>query len=656
MLITRPSPARERKDERNWMERMKILPAALVCLAACAAFAQQGAVIRTETRVVLVDTIVTSKDGAYVRGLAPKDFRLFEDNRERTILSVSVEKGAATSRPHSVVVFFAPMGPAERALARLAVSGFIDANVGDNRRIAVVSYNGGLQVNQNFTDDAGRLKTAVSVATSTTGTTSSDNAAAFETVRGLGSLARSLGVLEGRKTVVFVNAGVAQSSAQRAELTSVIEACNKSDVAVYPIDVRPLQVNLAQDKFNDESGDTGDTSTLGRRGRGGPTRKPDPDAALSDPGATNQQALYRLATGTGGFVVPNAGELLRGLQKVGEEQAEYYVLSFTPAEAANETKAGACHTLRVKVDRGGTAVRARSDYCESKSQDLLAGTIAGQDLERRAANAAEGSTLGAAMQLAYFYVSPGSSSAAGVARVNLAMEIPAEAVKIQLQRGKQAKTRPELDFLGIATNAEGDVGARFSDAVKLDTETPDAENRRKPLHYEKEFKLAPGQYKFTMAFSSGSESFGRLEAPLTVEPWQPGELGLSAIVLSRQTHPAAELGLDIAALTDSRTPLISNDVQIVPSGSNRFRKSEPGFAYFEIYGRDPAAVHVEMSVVQKGQTGRAALFSGTMPLKGTTAATKLPTGTLDAGSYTLEVSATDAGGRRVTRAADFEIY
>lgn len=631
------------------MKPMKAPISALLCLTASAAFAQQGAVIRTETRVVLVDTVVTSKDGAYIQGLTPKDFRLFEDSREQTIRSVSVEKAAAMSRPHSVVVFFAPMGPAERALARQAVSGFIDANAAENRGFAVVSYNGGLQVNQNFTDDARRLKAAVAVATSNAGSTSSDSASAFETMRGLGNLARNLGVLEGRKTILFVNAGIAQSSAQRTEMASVIEACNKSDVAVYPVDVRPLQVNLAQDAFNQYSPDAADPGTQPlSRGRGRGPRGLDPEAAASDAGMTNQQALFRLAAGTGGFVIPNAGELQRGLQKIGEEQGEYYVLSFTPPEPANAGKTGACHTLRVKVDRGGATVRARSTYCESKPQDLLAGTIAGQDLERRAANAADASTLGAAMQLPYFYVSP------GVARVNLTVEIPAQAINVRIQKGRQAKTKPELDFLGIATNADGDVAARFSDAVKLDGHADSI--RVEPLHYEKEFKLAPGQYKFTMAFSSGSESFGRLDAPLTVEPWQPGELGLSAIVLSRQTRPAAELGLDISALTDSPTPLVSNDVEIVPSGSNRFRKSEPGFIYFEIYGRDPPAVQVELRVLRRAGAGHAPLFSGTIQLKGTKAATKLPTDMLDAGSYTLELTASDAGGHRVTRNVDFEIY
>ena len=61
-------------------------------LAIHTASAQQTAVIRTETRVVLVDTIVTNKQGEYVHDLAAKDFRLWEDNKQQTILSVSLEK------------------------------------------------------------------------------------------------------------------------------------------------------------------------------------------------------------------------------------------------------------------------------------------------------------------------------------------------------------------------------------------------------------------------------------------------------------------------------------------------------------------------------------------------------------------------------------
>ena len=57
------------------------------------------------------------------------------------------------------------------------------------------------------------------------------------------------------------------------------------------------------------------------------------------------------------------------LQKIASEQDQYYVLTFTPPES----KEGTCHTLRLKVDRAGTTVRARNSYCTAKALDLLAG-------------------------------------------------------------------------------------------------------------------------------------------------------------------------------------------------------------------------------------------------------------------------------------------
>src|SRR5580700_4705759 len=170
-----------------------IVVTVLVCLAGNALCAQQGAVIRAETRVVLVDTIVTDNRGEYVHDLAAKDFRIWEDSKEQTIQSVTLETGKTVSRPRYLVVFFAPMEAAERVLARQTVSGFIDANAEENRRMAVVSYNGGLRIGQNFTDDAGRLKAAVSTAMSSVVTTGMTDSAAFDTIRALGSLAKRLG-------------------------------------------------------------------------------------------------------------------------------------------------------------------------------------------------------------------------------------------------------------------------------------------------------------------------------------------------------------------------------------------------------------------------------------------------------------------------------
>ena len=71
---------------------------------------QSGAVIRTETRVVLVDAVVTDKKGGYVRDLTMKDFKVFEDNKEQQLKTFSfrsrpefADRGAT---PRYLVLFF----------------------------------------------------------------------------------------------------------------------------------------------------------------------------------------------------------------------------------------------------------------------------------------------------------------------------------------------------------------------------------------------------------------------------------------------------------------------------------------------------------------------------------------------------------------------
>jgi len=371
----------------------------------------------------------------------------------------------------------------------------------------------------------------------------------------------------------------------------------------------------------------------------------DPDAGgspIPDSGASGQQVLFNLANGTGGFVVSNTADLLGGLQKIGQEQDQYYVLTYV----APESKEGSCHALRVKVGRKGTTVRSRSTYCAEKPLDLLAGTSAGKELENRAAGADAGG-IAASMQLSYFYISP------GVARVKLAMEIPTVGLKFENRKGK---LHAEVNFLGLASTADGAVGARFSDALKLDNDSQAQIESLggRPVHYEKEFKIAPGRYNFTLAFSSGGESFGKLQAPLSVDARVAGELAMSGLVLSKETHPAAELGLGAAgSLVEDRTPLVAEGVQVIPSGSNQFTKSEQAFFYFEVYDSNPSSVTAQVRILDR-TTGAPKWDSGPGKLSVPQQGGNLPIGALAAGSYQVEVTAVDSVGKQVKRTVDFE--
>ena len=66
-------------------------------------------VIKSEVRVVLVDSVVTDKKGNYIRDLTAKDFRVWEDNKEQRITSFSMGDDPAApdySQKKYMVLFF----------------------------------------------------------------------------------------------------------------------------------------------------------------------------------------------------------------------------------------------------------------------------------------------------------------------------------------------------------------------------------------------------------------------------------------------------------------------------------------------------------------------------------------------------------------------
>jgi len=644
----------------------------VIAISLCFVFvldAQQTPVIKTETREVFVDAIVTGKKGAYVTDLAAKDFRVWQDGKEQNIQSFSA--GSASTQTRSLVLFFdeTSMEPRDQIVARQAASSFIDAEAGPTRRIAIVTFNGSMRIAESFTDNAGRLKDALNqasfhgLASSGTDSDNSRDRSRAERLAGrggsplvnafgvrnmilsLGELAKGLGVLPGRKIVILFTGALPSSSDQRSANREAIDAANKSGVVFYPVDARPA---LAQT-------DTGNPaqpqpSYTSRGPGGGPQGDPD---ALSSPapdfGSGGQEILAGLANGTGGFVVRNSSDIPQGLQAIEKEQDQFYILTYV----APESKEGSCHGLKVKVDRKGAKVRSRDSYCTDQPLDLLAGTA---DLERRAATKETGD-IAASIELPYFYVAP------NLARVHVAMEIEPRVLNFENKKGK---LHAELNFLGVVAGADGEAKARFSDTLQLDFDNPlQVEHfRRKSLRYEKEFKIAPGQYTLTVTFSQGEASgknepsFGKVQAPLAIAPWT-GQFSLSGLVLSREIHPASELGLGLT--TGNRTPLVTDGVEVVPSGSAEFTKSEPAYFYFEIYGPDAPTAQVRARVLDR-KTGEQKWDGGFMklpvqgkPSSAVSAGAKLPMDSLPAGSYQLEITAVNAAGKQTKRTADFEV-
>ncbi len=125
-----------------------------------------GPIIRAEKKLVLVDVVVTDKKGQYVHGLTVKNFKLWEDKDEQNIETFSTETDPASplfNRNHFLVLFFdnSTMDFGEQTQARAAAARFIEKNAAANRLMAIVNFGGSLQIAQNFTSDADRLKQVV---------------------------------------------------------------------------------------------------------------------------------------------------------------------------------------------------------------------------------------------------------------------------------------------------------------------------------------------------------------------------------------------------------------------------------------------------------------------------------------------------------------
>ena len=672
--------------------------------AASPAEQQPVVVIKKESKLVLVDSVVTDKKGNYVRDLAQNDFKVFEDNKEQPVSTFSTGADAATQangQRRYLILFFdnSTMAAPDQIQARSAATKFIAANAGPDRLMAVVDFGGSLRIVQNFTANADVLRAAVSgvksssvdpnapapdvpVTVASTGLSSLGNAEADFGARSMllavRSLAKNLRAVPGRKMVVLFSGGFPLTQENQSELTATIDACNKSNVAVYALDARGLVATAPGGSASRRTmagktqsarshlparrtsphprillaaypamaapdpqrpggggggaggggggrggsggtggggtggggkggsggsggtggGGKGSTGGGGKGGSGGGTRGggstgggtrgggSNPvsnynSSPYSQPrtivppflpsASTNQQILAALAEGTGGFTIFNTNDLLGGLERIGREQNEFYILGYVPGD----TPEGSCHTLKVKLNRGGLNVRARSGYCNTRSANVLEGKPLEKQLESHAVGSQPGSIHGV-LQTPYFYTAPDT------ARVNLAMEIPSDTFQFNKDKGKY---HANLNVLGIAYRTDGTVGARFSDTVNLDLEKDEwKEFTKLPYHYENQFDATPGTYKLAVVLSAGGDAFGKFESPLAIDPYDGKHFSLSGVALTNSAQRLDNIptGLD-AVLLEDRTPLVVKGTQIIPSGSNRFKHTDNVVLYTEIY-------------------------------------------------------------------------
>ena len=360
---------------------------------------------------------------------------------------------------------------------------------------------------------------------------------------------------------------------------------------------------------------------------------------------SNQDVLYALAAGTGGFPIFNTNDLAGGLDKIARELNEYYVLGYVPSGLSHD---GSYHSVKVKVDAKGLEVRARNGYYDTKGVDALAGKPEAKTLEAQLAGSQPGSAHMSA-EASYFY------AGADDALVNVALSVPGDELNFEKDK-KEFKS--EVSILGAAYRPDGSVAARFSDSRSLSFDKKEMKDfNQQGFNYHTGFEIAPGQYTLKLIVSTGANSFAKQEIPLTVRPYNGNQFSISGVVLSDQFQRVQDSAVSLnEALLEDQKVFVAQNYQFQASADNRFKAGETLALYVEVY--EPAMVagkpdvQIQYEVINRktneqvvgnsapvnnfGKPGNPVIAVG-LPLKIENA---------QPGDYEVEVLATDSAGNR----------
>lgn len=712
----------------------------------------QEDVVRITTNLVQIDVVVTDKDGKPVTDLRPDEFEILEEGKRQQITNFSYVSAlsqmatvtggasagaAATKAPavpparlkreqvrRTIALVVDDLGLSFESMAsvRQGLRKFVDEQMQPNDLVAILRTSAVAGGAQHFTSDKRQLHAAINriswYAQGRSGISShrtlnepsagSDmrdvvqmeqemeesraNIYSVGTFNTIGAIARSLGEMPGRKSLVLLSEAFRLFSAQGRNIqviqamSRLVEQANAASVSIYTVDASGLQVD-ALDAADQPAARAYliTPQQFAQAGVAGPSVAPNPDPEerdRADGGLAGSQAkhdatiafrrlnalmdqrrvergethtvLSYLAEGTGGSFVRNRNDLGAGIGDIMSEQSGYYLIGFRPSDASPDPATGRPrrHNLTVKVKRTGLKARTRTGY------------FGVRDEEQKTKPRTRDEQMSAAL------LSPFSSGDVGVSLTSLfgtepggdkpyvrsLLHVDASTLTFKETGGARAT---ELDVLLVAFGADGRVveQASYPQAVRAADEQEYQRLVRDGLTYIFNLPIkSAGAYQIRAAVrDSSSERVGAAAQFVEVPDLSKQRLVLSGVVVSG-VNPAAGAAAE-------------SDPQAGPA-VRRLRQGTMLDYRYNIFNAKLGAdgkpqLQTQMRLFRDGQpvfTGRLLPLdtSKQTDLKRLAAAGRLRIGAeLVPGQYTLQVTVTDAlapeGRRTATQSSDFEI-
>ena len=390
--------------------------ASLLVLAAKPCQAQQGSdsavpMLRTTVRRVVVDVVVTDRAGKPVAGLKKEDFKLFEDNQPQQVLSFDAlgfspsmdyvpPKLAALSANTFVNLPATPeKGPLyvllydlvnvekneDQIFARKELVKFIQSKP-EGTRFAIFMLSDGLHLVQGFTSDKNLLFAVIDPNRSHPHVPKiflmgknfgqDDPGTAILTMK---YLANYLNGLPGRKNVLWLSGNFPltlfpdpdDNPDYIAEVRQTLDLLARSQIAIYPVDVRGVSVENPHAAAG-STGGGGISSDSREHSTASGSNTPAPGSATAagsiSPGAggigyntliSSYATADEIARITGGRAFYSTNNVRLALTQATEDGASYYTLSYSPSNRDFDSK---LHNIRVELAEKGYTLAYRHAY------------------------------------------------------------------------------------------------------------------------------------------------------------------------------------------------------------------------------------------------------------------------------------------------------
>ncbi|HYI94490.1 MAG TPA: VWA domain-containing protein [Bryobacteraceae bacterium] len=350
------------------MRRKLLIPttAVIVTVVAAVLIAQESGDLTIRQRVdeVIAPTTVLDKDGVYVTGLKPMEFRLYDNDKLQTI------KVDEIVSPVSLVVAIQADYKVEKVLPKIQKIGTLLQNMvaGDSGEVAIISFDHRIQKLQDFTSDPDKITEALKKLKP-----GSSQAVLTDAVNE-GARMLEQRPKERRRVVLLIAESLDKGSEGRArEALTRLEFAN---VIVYALNMSRVYTALTakdppprQDPIPPEA----------RHVPAGMPSTPQTAAQLTGArgyGAQFVPVITEIFRGVRGVFVPNPieiytqytggkeepfvsqSDLERATQNIGREIHNQYLITYNP----NNKGEGGLHNIRVDVTRRGLEVRTRRGY------------------------------------------------------------------------------------------------------------------------------------------------------------------------------------------------------------------------------------------------------------------------------------------------------